>query len=68
MQVPSSNFTPLLLHVVQELTKKKTELQLRLRHMPTDSLGAKILKDVAVEGTLAHNSNREPGCRELLYR
>jgi len=49
------------------LTKKKTELQLRLRHMPTDSLGAKILKDVPVEGTLAHNSDREPGCRELLY-
>ena len=36
--------------------KKKTELQLRLRHMPTDSLGAKILKDVAVEGTLVHDS------------
>lgn len=32
--------------------KRKTELQLQLRHMPTDSLGAKILKDVVVEGTL----------------
>ncbi len=37
---------------VKELTKEKNGLQQRLRHIPADSLGSRILRDVVVEGTI----------------
>ena len=37
---------------LQELTKKKSQLQKKLRHMPTDPLTAKVLEDVSVDGRL----------------
>ncbi len=35
---------------MEELTRKKSQLQQRLRHIPADSLGSRILKDVVVGG------------------
>ena len=35
---------------MEELNKRKRELEQRLRHMPTDSLKAKLLENVKVGG------------------
>ena len=35
---------------VEKLSERKRELQRRLRHLPTDSLRAKILENVKVGG------------------
>ena len=35
---------------VEELSKRKRELEQRLRHLPTDSLKAKLLENVKVGG------------------
>ena len=35
---------------VEELTRKRNELQQKLKHFPTDSLRAKVLKDTIVDG------------------
>ena len=35
---------------VEELNKRKRELEQRLRHLPTDSLKAKLLENVKVGG------------------
>ena len=36
--------------VVEEMTKKRNELQQKLKHFPTDSLKAKLLKDTVIDG------------------
>lgn len=35
---------------VERLTRKRNELQQQLKHFPTDSLRAKILRDTVVDG------------------
>ena len=37
---------------LQELRTKKSQLEKKLRHLPTDPLTAKVLKDVSVNGRL----------------
>ena len=40
------------MHVpVEDMTKRRNDLQQKLKHFPTDSLRAKVLKDTVVEGT-----------------
>lgn len=36
--------------VVEEMTRRRNELQQKLKHFPTDSLRAKVLKDTVIEG------------------
>ena len=36
---------------VEDMTKRRNDLQQKLKHFPTDSLRAKVLKDTVVEGT-----------------
>ena len=36
--------------VVEEMTSRRNELQQKLKHFPTDSLRAKVLKDTVIEG------------------
>ena len=36
--------------VVEEMTRRRNELQQKLKHFPTDSLRARILKDTVVDG------------------
>ena len=35
---------------VEDMTKRRNDLQQKLKHFPTDSLRAKVLKDTVVEG------------------
>ena len=37
-------------HTVEGMTKRRNELQQKLKHFPTDSLRARILKDTVVDG------------------
>jgi predicted RNase H-like nuclease (RuvC/YqgF family) len=38
---------------VEDMTKRRNDLQQKLKHFPTDSLRAKVLKDTVVEGVHA---------------